>query len=68
MKGNNVRALRAYFGWSQAKAARFLNISPTAYKQKETGVRPFTLNEAYKLAKVANKNIEEIFFTDEVTI
>lgn len=40
--------------------------SKSTYNMKENGTRKITVEEAYKISKIFNKTIEEIFFNNSV--
>lgn len=40
--------------------------SKSAYNMKENGIRKVTVEEAYEIAKIFNRTIEEIFFETTV--
>jgi len=56
-----LRRLRAELDLTQKEFAKLINMSISTYRKKETGESPFTLKEAYLIAKIANKSIDEIF-------
>lgn len=60
----SLRVLRAELGLSQKKFANMVGIPFSTYQKKETGCSPITLEEAYKIAEVTRKTINDIFFTN----
>ena len=62
---NQLRVLRAQRGWSQADLADRLEVSRQSVNAIETGKYDPSLPLAFKLAKVFETAIEEIF-QDEV--
>ena len=58
-----LRCLRAKLGLNQDEFARFVDIPLSSYRKKESGKTKFTLDEAYRISKIANKSVEELFFT-----
>ena len=63
----NLKVLRASLNLTQEEFASFINIPISTYRKKENGNTNFTLEEAYKISKIANRSIEEFFFTNQVT-
>jgi putative transcriptional regulator len=62
---NRLRALRAELGWSQAFLAEKLEVSRQSVNAIETGKYDPSLPLAFKIARLFDKQIEEIF-TDDV--
>ena len=62
---NQLRVLRAQRGWSQADLAERLEVSRQSVNAIETGKYDPSLPLAFKLARVFETAIEEIF-QDEV--
>lgn len=62
---NNLRALRAEKGWSQAKLGDQLDISRQSVNAIETGRYDPSLPLAFKIARLFGLRIEDIF-TDDV--
>lgn len=58
---NNLRVLRAQRNWSQARLAEELGVSRQTVNAIETGKYDPGLQLAFKLSKVFNLLIEEIF-------
>ena len=58
---NNLKALRAQQGWSQAALGEQLNISRQSVNAIETGRYDPSLPLAFKIARLFNMSIEEIF-------
>lgn len=46
---------------TQVAVAKYLGISAKQYREKEKGKTCFTSDEMFKLAKLFNKKIEDIF-------
>jgi putative transcriptional regulator len=62
---NRLRVLRAERGWSQADLANRLDVSRQAVNAIETGKYDPSLPLAFKLARLFEQPIEQIF-SDEV--
>ena len=62
---NRLRVLRAERGWSQAKLAGHLDVSRQAVNAIETGKYDPSLPLAFKIARLFDQPIEQIF-SDEV--
>jgi putative transcriptional regulator len=62
---NRLRVLRAERGWSQAELASRLDVSRQAVNAIETGKYDPSLPLAFKLARLFEQSIEQIFF-DEI--
>ena len=58
----SLRMLRAELDVTQEKFAELINMPLSTYRKKEKGESPFTLKEAYSIAKACNKSVDEIFF------
>lgn len=65
---NRVKAARVSKGMTQAEMAEYLDISPNTYSEKENGNTEFKLKEAFIMADILEKKIEDIFFYSEVEI
>ena len=61
---NRLRILRAERNWSQADLAQKLEVSRQSVNAIETGKYDPSLPLAFKLARIFNSTIEQIF-TDE---
>lgn len=57
----SLRTLRSELDVNQAQFAKLINMPLSTYRKKETGESPFTLEEAYRISKIAKKSIDEIF-------
>lgn len=57
-----LRTLRSALDVTQEQFAKLINMPISTYRRKEAGLTPINLDEAYKIAEVSNKSIEEIFF------
>ena len=62
---NRLRVLRAERGWSQAELAGHLDVSRQAVNAIETGKYDPSLPLAFKIARLFDQSIEQIFL-DEV--
>ena len=58
---NRLRILRAEHGWSQADLAGHLDVSRQAVNAIETGKYDPSLPLAFKIARLFNQSIEDIF-------
>jgi putative transcriptional regulator len=63
---NRLKVLRAERNWSQAKLAEELNVSRQTINAIETGKYDPSLPLAFKMAKLFNSTIEDIFTPDDV--
>ena len=61
---NTLRVLRAEWNWSQAVLAQKAGVSRQTINAIETGKYDPSLPLAFKLAKIFNRSIEEIFESD----
>jgi len=59
-----VRSIRESKGLNQIYLSSKIGLSNTSYSMKETGKRPFTIEELYKLSRVLDVPIAH-FFEDE---
>ena len=64
---NQVRALRAARGWSQADLADQLDVSRQTVNAIETGRYDPSLPLAFAIARLFGEPIEAIFFPDQET-
>jgi len=62
---NRLRVLRAERGWSQAELGARLDVSRQAVNAVETGKYDPSLPLAFKIARLFDMPIEEIFSDDE---
>jgi putative transcriptional regulator len=62
---NRLRVLRAERGWSQAELAGHLDVSRQAVNAIETGKYDPSLPLAFKLARLFEQPIEQIFSDEE---
>jgi len=62
---NKLRVLRAERGWSQARMADLLGVSRQTVNAIETGKYDPSLPLAFKLARLFEMAIEQIFDPDE---
>lgn len=63
---NRLRVLRAEYEWSQADLADHLDVSRQTINAIEKGKYDPSLPLAFKIAKLFQMKIEELFFPDEV--
>jgi len=56
-----LKALRVEYGYQQKELAQKLGISLPTYSFKENGKSEFTLSEAFMIARLFKKPLEEIF-------
>ena len=59
---SDLKRLRKVLNLTQADMAEKLGITPAYYAHIENGRRKVSLKLAYKLSKIFNLSIEEIFF------
>jgi putative transcriptional regulator len=62
---NTLRVLRAEADWSQQTLADRLGVSRQTINALESGKYDPSLTLAFKIARLFNKLIEDIFFPDE---
>lgn len=62
---NDLKDLRAEQGWSQAKLGELLNISRQSVNAIETGRYDPSLPLAFKIARLFERSIEDIFDDEE---
>ncbi|MCJ8190197.1 helix-turn-helix transcriptional regulator [Sphingomicrobium aestuariivivum] len=62
---NQLKVLRAINGWSQAELAGRLDVSRQAVNAIETGKHDPSLPLAFRIARLFDKPIEEIFDDSE---
>ncbi|NJC05636.1 putative transcriptional regulator [Sphingomonas kaistensis] len=62
---NRLRVLRAERGWSQAELASHLDVSRQAVNAIETGKYDPSLPLAFKLARLFEQPIEQIFSDED---
>ena len=66
---NNLKSLRQKQGLSIYDMAKILSLkSPASYWKKENGDIPFSLKEARILSVYFQKSIDEIFFTQKLSL
>lgn len=66
MDSKKIKLIRKSKGYTQAKVAKELGISLSHYKSIENGFRNVTLINAWKISKIFDKSIEDIFFDQKV--
>lgn len=57
----HLRKARVEAGLTQAEMGAKLGLTMAGYRQKETGERKITIDEASKIASILGKSIEDIF-------
>ena len=62
---NHIKILRTEKGWSQAKLAELLGVSRQSVNAVETGKFDPSLPLAFAIARLFEKQIEEIFIDTE---
>ncbi len=63
---SRLKVLRAERDWSQAQLAEVLGVSRQTINAIETGKYDPSLPLAFKMAKLFERSIEDIFLPDEV--
>lgn len=61
MVNEALRAARISAGLTQAEMGEKLGLTMAGYRQKETGERRITIEEAKKMAAVLGKSLDDIF-------
>ena len=61
MVNKELRAARINAGLTQAEMGKRLGLTMAGYRQKETGERKITIDEAKKIAEVLGKSLDDIF-------
>ena len=56
-----LRELRKKAGYTQADMGKMLGLSTAGYRQKETGKRKISVDEAGRMAQILKKTMDEIF-------
>lgn len=56
-----LRSARVSAGLTQAQMGAKLGLTMAGYRQKETGERKITIEEAKKMAEVLGKSLNDIF-------
>ena len=59
---NRLKVLRAMHNWSQADLAERLDVSRQAVNAVETGKHDPSLSLAFRIGRLFNTTIEEIFY------
>lgn len=62
---NKIRELREALGWSQGELAEKCNVTRQTINAIENNKYDPTLQLAFRLAKVLNVTVDELFFADE---
>jgi putative transcriptional regulator len=63
---NRLRILRAEFDWSQAELADRVGVARQTIIALETGKYAPSLPLAFKLSKIFNKPVEEVFIPEPI--
>lgn len=69
MRTNLLKSVRIREGLTQKKIAEIIEISPTSYSKKESGLVDFSLTEISKIINICNLTVDEmveIFFDGKV--
>ena len=69
MRTNLLKSVRIREGLTQKKIAEIIEISPTSYSKKESGLVDFSLTEISKIINICNLTVDEmieIFFDVKV--
>ena len=61
MVNKELRAARINAGLTQAEMGKRLGLTMAGYRQKETGERKITIEEAQKMASILGKSLDDIF-------
>ena len=64
MNLSTLKKLRCENNQTQADMGAKIGIGRTAYTNKEAGLRKFSVEEAYVVANVFDRSIEEVFFNE----
>lgn len=56
-----LRKARVSAGLTQAEMGKKLGLTMAGYRQKETGERKITIEEARKMAEILDKRMDDIF-------
>ena len=62
---NRLKVLRAMRNWSQADLAERLDVSRQAVNAVETGKHDPSLSLAFRIGRLFNTTIEEIFYDEQ---
>lgn len=62
---NKLKVLRAERNWSQADLAERLDVSRQAVNAVETGKHDPSLSLAFRIGRLFNTTIEEIFYDEQ---
>ena len=62
---NRLKVLRAMHNWSQADLAERLDVSRQAVNAVETGKHDPSLSLAFRIGRLFNTTIEEIFYDEQ---
>ena len=62
---NKLKVLRAERNWSQADLAERLDVSRQAVNAVETGKHDPSLSLAFRIGRIFNMTIEEIFYDEQ---
>lgn len=59
-----LKRARLSAGYTQAQMGEMLGLTMAGYRQKETGDRKISIEEANKIAKILNLTLDDIFFEE----
>lgn len=63
-----LKEVRTKKGYSIEQMAEVIQKSPCNYFKKENGDVKFSVNEAIDISKFLKKKVEDIFFTDDLSV
>lgn len=63
-----LKEIRTQKGYSIEEMADVIEKSPCTYFKKENGDVKFSVNEAIKISKFLHKKVENIFFTEQLSV
>ncbi len=61
MKNIKLKRRRLRNGFTQQMLADAIDVSLSTYSKKENGINKFTIDEAFKIAKILKCDIKDIF-------
>ena len=59
-----LKRARRGAGFTQAQLGKELGLTMAGYRQKETGLRKMSIDEAVSIAKILGKSLDEVFLHD----
>ncbi len=65
MNLSTLKRLRCEKNLTQADMGAIIGIGRSAYTNKEVGLRKFSVEEAYAIASIFDRSIEEVFFKEK---